>query len=163
MDPLLEKNASGLLNHHSQDVHTGHRLGRASSKACFEPFQWHLLGAAGSPSPQPQQITSRCGSAPMLLKPAAVPGGLFCIPAPVFLMLQPAFPCCAGSPARHSASPVACTACPSPWCQGITGQNKALLPCPVASPVPGDAQHDALGKPYLPPGLQRGQQREAEV
>lgn len=159
MDPLLEINASGLLNHHSQDVHAGHRLGRVSSKAHFEPHQWHLLAPLPplSCSP-PQQIASRCNSARMLPKPAALPGGPFYIPAVAFLMLQPAFPCCIGFPAPHRATSIACTACLSPWCQGITGQNKVLLPCPAASPLPADVQHGTLGKLHLPPELQKGQQ-----
>lgn len=42
MGPLLEINASGVLNRHSRDIHMGHRLGRASLKVRFEPYQWHL-------------------------------------------------------------------------------------------------------------------------
>lgn len=55
MHPLLEINASGLLNHRSQDVHAGHRLGRASSKARFEPHQLHLLGGPRPPIHRPNK------------------------------------------------------------------------------------------------------------
>lgn len=94
----------------------------------------------------------------MLPKPVAMPRGLFYAPAVIFLMPQSAFPYFTGSPVPHHAASITCTTCQSPWRHSTTGRNKSLLPCPAASPVPEDAQHDALGKLYLPPGFQRGRE-----
>lgn len=164
MEPLLEINASGLLNHHSQDIHAGHRLGRVSSKAHFEPHQWHLL----APLPPALLFTTPTNCFQMQQCPDAAE--TCCLARRPFL-----YSCCGISYAPACFSLLHWFSCPSPchfhcmYCLPISvvsghhgpKQGTPALSCCV--PLPGDVQHDTLGKLHLLPELQKGQQREAEV